>query len=102
MAVVVLGTIRPLPEHRAEVVAALTEAAPLAHAEDGCQLYALTEAEDRLVMIEQWATQEALDAHNAGPVLAGILPRLKGCLASAPEVVLLTPHPVGDKGTLRP
>jgi quinol monooxygenase YgiN len=41
-AVVVVATIRPLPEHRAEMIAAFEKAIAAVHADDaGCLLYAL-------------------------------------------------------------
>ena len=38
MSVVVVATIKPLPEHRDEVIAAFTETIAQVHAEDGCEL----------------------------------------------------------------
>ena len=56
MSVVVVATIMPLPEHRDEVIATLKETVDQVHAEEGCELYTLNEAPDRLIMIEKWAT----------------------------------------------
>ena len=39
---VVVATIIPLPEHRDEVIAVLTQTIPKVHAEEGCELYACT------------------------------------------------------------
>lgn len=70
--------------------------------EDGCELYALHEADDRLIMIERWASQEALDTHSKGAALAGLNPRLAGKVAGPPEVIVLQAVPAGDpaKGQL--
>ena len=44
--VVVVATIRPLPEHRAEVIAAMEKVIADVHAhDDGCLLYALHEGD---------------------------------------------------------
>ncbi len=46
---VVVVTAFPVPEHRAEVVAAFEEAIARVHNEPGVELYALHEGPDRLV-----------------------------------------------------
>jgi quinol monooxygenase YgiN len=103
MPVVVVATIRPLPEHRDAVIAAFTEAIPLVHAEPGCLLYALTQADDRLVMIEQWESEEALAVHSAAPAVTKARAANEGKLAGDPEVLVLRPVPAGDpaKGQVR-
>jgi quinol monooxygenase YgiN len=64
MAVIVVATAFPVPEHREEVIAAFEAAIGKVHAEeDGCELYALHEGPDgRLVMIEKYASDEAVAA----------------------------------------
>jgi Antibiotic biosynthesis monooxygenase len=49
MSVVVVVTAFPVPEHRAEVIAAFEEAITRVHDEPGVELYALHEGPDRLV-----------------------------------------------------
>ena len=98
MSVVVVATIIPLPEHREAVIAAFTETIPAVHAEDGCELYALHQAADRLVMIEKWASPEALRSHRKGAALAALNPRLAGKITGPAEVVVLQPVSVGDPG----
>jgi len=53
VSVVVVATIIPLPEHRDAVIAAFTETIPEVHKEDGCELYALHQNDDRLIMVEK-------------------------------------------------
>jgi quinol monooxygenase YgiN len=96
MSVVVVATIVPLAEHRDEVVAAFRETIEQVHGEDGCELYALNEAPDRLIMIEKWASPEALGAHSKGAALAALNPKLAGKVAGAPEVIVLQQVPAGD------
>jgi quinol monooxygenase YgiN len=102
VSVVVVATIIPLPEHRDEVIATITETVAKVHEEDGCELYALHQAEDRLVMIEKWASSEALRTHSKGAALAAQAPRLAGKLAGPAEVIVLHAVPAGDpaKGEL--
>jgi quinol monooxygenase YgiN len=102
VSVVVVATIIPLPEHRDEVIAVLTATIPKVHAEDGCELYALHQAGDRLMMIEKWASPEALNAHRRGAALAAMNPQLAGKVAGPAEVIVLQALPAGDppKGQL--
>jgi quinol monooxygenase YgiN len=104
MAVIVVATAVPAPEHRAEVIAAFEAAIEKVHAEeDGCELYALHAGPDgRLVMIEKYASDEAVAAHRAGAGLAGLAGALKGKLSAPMDVQVLTPHPAGSpaKGAL--
>ncbi len=102
-AVVVVATIRPLPEHRAEVIAVMQKVIADVHAhDDGCLLYALHEGDDRLVMVEKWASADALAEHSRGAALAGLNQALSGRLASGLDVQILQPHPAGTaaQGTL--
>jgi quinol monooxygenase YgiN len=102
VSVVVVATITPLPEHRDEVIAAFTETIPQVHGEDGCELYALHQAEDRLIMVEKWASREALATHSKGAALAAMNPKLAGNVAGRSEVIVLDAVPAGDpaKGAL--
>jgi quinol monooxygenase YgiN len=103
MSVVVVATFYPVPEHRAEVIALLEQVIPQVHAEDaGCELYALTEGADRLVMVEKWASAEALGAHSKGAALVVLNEGLPGKLLSAADVQVLQPHPAGtpQQGTV--
>jgi quinol monooxygenase YgiN len=102
MSVVVVATIVPLAEHRDEVIAAFKETIEQVHSEDGCELYTLNEAPDRLIMIEKWASPDALRVHSKGAALAALNPKLAGKVAAAPEVIVLQQVPAGDpaKGAL--
>jgi quinol monooxygenase YgiN len=102
VSVVVVATITPLPEYRDQVIAAFSEIIPQVHAEDGCELYALNQAEDRLIMIEKWASSDALRTHSKGAALAALNPKLSGKMAGPTEVIVLTAVPAGDeaKGAL--
>jgi quinol monooxygenase YgiN len=103
MPVVVVATIRPLPDRRAEVIAALEAVIARVHAEDdGCLLYALHEGRDRLVMVEKWSTAEALAVHGRGAAIAELTKALDGLVEGATDVQVLQPHPAGtpEQGTL--
>jgi quinol monooxygenase YgiN len=102
-AVVVVATIRPKAEHRAEVMAAMEKVIAAVHAQDdGCLLYALHESDGRLVMVEKWASPEALAVHACGPALAELNQALDGRTEGQLDVQILQPHPAGtpEQGTL--
>jgi quinol monooxygenase YgiN len=103
MAIVVVATLIPVPEHRDEVIAALETAKAKVDADDGTLLYALHEGRDgRLVMIEKYADRDALRAHSQSAELAELGAALEGKLTGPMDVQVLTPHPAGsaEKGTL--
>lgn len=102
MPIVIVATIVPVTEHRDAVLAAVATAAEQVHDEPGCELYALHEAADRLVLVEKWASPEALAAHRDGAALAALGSALRGKVTGAPDVVLLQAVPAGHavKGQL--
>ena len=102
MSVVVVATIKPLPEYREDVIAAFTAIIPQVHDEDGCELYTLNADADRLIMVEKWASREALATHSKGAALAALNPTVAGKVAAPPEIIVLDPVPAGDpaKGQL--
>jgi quinol monooxygenase YgiN len=104
VSVVIVATAFPVPEHRAEVIAAFESAMDRVHSEEpGCELYALHEGPDnRLVMIEKYASQDAVNEHFNGAGLAQLRTALEGKLSSGVDVQVLSPHPAGmaGKGTL--
>ena len=102
MSVVVVATVFPIPEHRAEVVAAFEEAVTRVHDEPGVGLYALHEGPDRLVMIEKYESEQARSEHLKGAALAGLRSALEGQLSGGLDAQALVPHPAGNaqKGVL--
>jgi quinol monooxygenase YgiN len=103
MSVVVVATAVPVPAHRAEVVAAFEKTIARVHREDpDCELYALHEGRDRLVMIEKYVSQDALARHGKSAPLADLQAELAGKLSGDLDVQVLIPHPAGnpDKGAL--
>ena len=96
MSVVVVATAVPNPEHRAEVIALFERVIAKVHVEDpGCELYALNEGKDRLVMVEKWSDADALAAHSKSAALSELAAGLEGKLAAELEVQVLRPHPAG-------
>ena len=59
--------IEVMPGKRAEQIEAYKALKPLVEAEPGCRRYELladSNDENRFILIEKWASQEALDAHD--------------------------------------
>src|SRR5215467_6132351 len=83
MSVVVAVTAFPVPEHRAEVIAAFEEAITWVHREPGVELYALHEGPDRLVMIEKYESGQARSEHLKGAALADLRSALEASSAAA-------------------
>lgn len=102
--VVVIATFQGKPGSAQALEAGLQDAIQHTHAEQGCLTYALhqhLESPDTLVLIENWTSREALDAHAGQPWVAG-LASLGELLTGPPQVDLFTPKPAGDasKGRL--
>lgn len=95
MSVVVVATIYPKPEQRDFVINAFEQAIPVVHSEGGCELYALHEGKDRLVMIEKWSSQQALDEHSKGAALKTLTAAFQGRLVSPNDVQILQIHAAG-------
>jgi quinol monooxygenase YgiN len=102
MSLVLVVTAFPIPEHRAEVIAAFEAAIARVHDEPGVELYALHEGRDRLVMIEKYASEQARSQHSKGAALAELRSALEGKLSCDLDAQLLLSHPAGNlqKGML--
>ncbi|MET0864997.1 MAG: putative quinol monooxygenase [Nakamurella sp.] len=102
MTVIVVATITPKPEHRDEIIALFEATIARVHQEDGCELYAMHEDNDTIVMIEKWRSAEDLEAHSGGAAISEMNPQVEGKTAAKTEIKVYTPHPAGDaaKGQL--
>jgi quinol monooxygenase YgiN len=103
VSVVVTAVFHPVPGRTAELVDALRAAIPAVHQEEGCRLYAIHDAEDgTITMIEKWDSQDALDAHAAGPAVKALQAATNHLLAEPTTVTTMTPLPAGtpDQGKL--
>ena len=102
MTVIVVATVTPMPEHRADIIALFEKTIARVHDEDGCELYAMHEDTDTIVMIEKWRSAEDLEAHSAGAAMTEMNPQVEGKLLAKTEIKVYTPHPAGDpdKGQL--
>jgi len=94
--IVVTAVFFPAAGQHDVVAAALSPAIGAVHAEPGCLLYALHDAQNgSIVMIEKWESAELLDAHGAGGAVANLTAALAGKLERPVEVTRLVPIPAG-------
>ncbi|MGY1809859.1 putative quinol monooxygenase [Blastococcus sp. SYSU D00669] len=98
MSVVVVATITPSPGEEDAVRDALLRAVPQVHDEPGCELYALHEGKGEFLVVERWASPEALRVHGSAAALTELGAALAGRLTGAPQVRTFTAVPAGDPG----
>lgn len=103
MSVVVVATITPIEGHLQRVLDALAVTVPLVHEEPGCELYAAHSDGKTVVMVERWASREALNTHSAGDNLKKFGALAGPSLSEPPNVTVLESVPLGDstKGTIQ-
>lgn len=97
--VVVVATFEAAEGNEERVERALRAAVEAVHAEPGCLRYALhrdSRSPATFVLIENWASPEAIEAHRKAPALADLVAGVDGLLAKPLQVQLLTPMPGGD------
>ena len=95
--VVVIASMSPAEGRWDHVQAALSKAIEQTHAQEPRVLrYAMYAGPDRLVMIEKYADEAALEAHTKSPALLGLLDALDGALSAPMDVQVLTSLPAGD------
>jgi quinol monooxygenase YgiN len=100
MAVIGLAVLLPSAEGRDAVIKALRDAVPKFHAEVGCELYALHESGDEIVIIEKFSDMASLDLHANGEPLKAMRRAMKG-LVEVKRSEVLNPLPMGgDAGLL--
>jgi quinol monooxygenase YgiN len=96
MSVIVVATIVPKEKARDEVITLFRAAIPEVHAEPGCEVYALHESKDSLVMIEKWESAEALRVHGEAKALTELSGKVADKLAAPLDVKTFTALPAGD------
>jgi quinol monooxygenase YgiN len=103
MSVVVTAIFRPLPGAKERLIEAMGPGIQAVHGEEGCELYAIHDAEDGTVtMIEKWTSVELLDKHGSSAEVQVLRDGIEGLLAEPAVVTRMTALPAGDadKGVL--
>lgn len=96
--VVVVAIFTPAEGRLDDLRAALVEAIPAVHEEEGCELYAIHDGADgRIWMLEKWTSAELLDAHGAGAAVARLQQLTRGLTAGETEVIRMAPIPAGTQ-----
>jgi quinol monooxygenase YgiN len=103
--VVVVASFKVQDGRVEEAIAALAPVIEQTHDEPGCLSYALhRDVNDplRLVLVERWTSQVALESHFQQPYLEGLGQLAQDLLSEPPTLSFCTPVPLGDdmKGTL--
>jgi quinol monooxygenase YgiN len=81
------ATFLPKAGESERVEQALSEAIRDVVKEDGCVRYELAETgPERLVLVEEWGSQESLEGHNAGRPLKRLNAELQGLLVKPVEL----------------
>jgi quinol monooxygenase YgiN len=100
---VLIGKMRAKPSCEAKLEAVLKTLSKGTYTEPGCLFYALhRDMNDSLlfVLVEGWASKEALDAHVNSPHFLKEFPLLSSLIVGEPELTYLTPLSKGKKGNL--
>ena len=103
MPTIVTAVFTPKDGAKQSLIDAFEAPTPAVHAEPGCELYSIHDAEDGTVtMIEKWTTREQLDAHGRGQAVAALGAATQPYLQHPAVVTFMTPLPVGapEQGTL--
>ena len=103
--VVVVVVAQAKPGRGDDALAAFGEVSAPTHAEEGCVAYALHRAlsdPDQIVLVERWASREALDEHLASEHLARFRADGADLWAAPMQIIVTGPAPAGDpvKGAL--
>lgn len=99
--ILVLGSVVAQPGRVAEALALSLEHVARSRTEPGCVAHAVhhdAENPQRLVFVEQWASQEALWAHFKVPASRGFAKALAALADGAPDMALFDAAPVPIPG----
>jgi quinol monooxygenase YgiN len=99
--IVVTALLQVRPEATDSALPILETAITATHEEPGCIAYALhRDLEDpaRFVIVEKWASPEALAEHGQTPHLKQLFTDLGPLLAAPPAIVRAEPVPIGEPG----
>ena len=99
MTVVVTAVFYPKPGKKQELAEAMRRGIEAVQTEDGCELYAIHDAEDgTITMIEKWSSVEALEAHGDSDQVKILRADVADLVEKPGLVTRMTPIPVGDPG----
>ena len=97
--IVAVVVYRTRPDRAQEAISAFRRVMEPSHQEDGALTCALVQDNDDptvLVLVERWASQEALDEHLAQPYVAAFAAEAEQLFTGPPQVHFLHDVPIGD------
>ena len=98
MTVVVTAVFHPKPGKQQALAEAMRRGIAAVHTEDGCELYAIHDAEDgTITMIEKWSSAEALDTHGDSDEVKILREDVADLLEKPATVTRMTPIPAGTE-----
>jgi quinol monooxygenase YgiN len=100
--IVVTGRVRIAPADRERFADVASEMCEHSRADDGCRgyrLYASLEEDDRYIIVEEWADDDALQSHFGQPHTAKFMGALLPMLAEPNDAVF---HTVSESRVLDP
>ena len=98
MTVVVTAVFHPKPGKQQELAEAMRRGIAAVHTEDGCELYAIHDAEDgTITMIEKWSSAEALDTHGDSDEVKILREDVADLVEKPATVTRMTPIPAGTE-----
>ena len=98
--ITVVVTAKAAPGKGGELLDAFGELATTTHAEEGCIAFTLHRAHgdhDVIVVVERWASKEALDGHIASPHLAAFRRDTAELFLEPSTIIVAEPVPSGER-----
>jgi quinol monooxygenase YgiN len=102
--IVVVAKVRTDPERRADLVRVGQTVASASRQEPGClhyRVYQDSEDENAFVFVEEWESQEALEAHFATAHVGEFMAAINATLVAAPDVKFHTVASTMDLSDVR-
>lgn len=97
-AVVVTAIFYPKPGKKQELAEAMHRGIAAVHGENGCEFYAIHDAEDgTITMIEKWSSVEALDTHGDSDEVKILRADVADLVEKPGLVTRMTPIPAGTE-----
>jgi len=95
VSIVVVAAVTAVDGALAELAALFLEAAIDVHDEPGCELYAVHETDEQVVVIEKWVDAASLQAHREGKVVAALLERARPLACGPADIKIVRPSSEG-------
>ena len=95
MSIVVVAAVTPIDGALTELAALFVEVSVDVHEEPGCELYAVHQTDEQVVVIEKWVDAASLQAHRDGRVVAALLERARPLASGPADIKIVRPSSGG-------